>query len=257
MSLLSIASPLTRLNSLPSSGSEFGGCAGRRRSAVPGSRTQSRVVFGTPLPGSSLTDDPQELAVSVEHRDPANKIRILDVGMALRNVYIAVARVRDDVVRLGQRVRWISLNPRSAQRHEHLAIGTELDNNAALLVFTRKLDAFFGCRNASVGHPHVSISVDVDTVWPDEHAAAKAPDLLPGLVEEMNRVCLGSETARGNSWRATVRRPNGLTVPIYGDTVGAAPWPFLQCELCPIADDAIVVGTAIDGLNFVSLGGPA
>src|SRR5262245_32569749 len=167
-----------------------------------------------PWPGSGLTDDPQELAVSVEHRDTADKIRILDIGMALRNVYIAVARVGDNVVRFGQRVRRISLHAGFAQRHQHLAIGTELDDNAALLVFTRKLDAFFGCRNASVGHPDVSISIDVDAVWPHEHAAAKAPDLLPCIVEEMNRVCLGAEAAWGNSWRATVRRPNRLTVPI-------------------------------------------
>src|SRR5262249_892998 len=210
-----------------------------------------------PWPGSSLTDDPQELTVSVEHRDTANKIRILDVGMALRNVYIAVPRVGDDVVRLGQRVRWISLHPRSAQCHEHLAVGTELDNNAALLVFTRKLAAFFGCRNASVGHPHVSISIDVDAVWPDEHAAAKAPDLLPGLVEELDWVCLGAETAWSNSWRAPVRCPNGLAVAVDGYTVGTAPRPLLQRELCPIADGAIGVGAAVDGLNFVSLGGPA
>src|SRR5262245_24029594 len=102
-----------------------------------------------------------------------------------------------------------------------LPIGTELDDNAALFVFTRKLDAFFGCRNASVGHPDVSISIHVDSVWPDEHAAAKAPNLLPGLVEEMNRVCLGAEATRGNSRRATVSRPNGLAVAVDGYTVGA------------------------------------
>src|SRR5262245_53791256 len=48
-----------------------------------------------PWPGSSLTDDPQELTVSVEHRDTANKIRILDVGMVLGDVYIVAARVHD------------------------------------------------------------------------------------------------------------------------------------------------------------------
>ena len=56
-----------------------------------------------------------------------------------------------------------------------------------------RLGAFFGCRNASVGHPHVAVSIDVDAVWPHEHAAAKAPDLFPCLVEEMDRVCLGAE----------------------------------------------------------------
>src|SRR5262249_54234604 len=121
----------------------------------PGGELNRVWCSGPPGPGSTPADGPHELTLSVEHPDTAHKVRILDVGMALRNVYIAVARVRDDVVRLGQRVRWISLHSRSAQRHEHLAIGTELDNNAALLVFTRKLGAFFGCRNASVGHPHV------------------------------------------------------------------------------------------------------
>jgi hypothetical protein len=138
-----------------------------------------------------------------------------------------------------------------------LPFGTELDNNATLLVFTRKLDAFFGCRNASIGHPHVSISIDVDAMWPDKHTAAKAPDLLPSLVEEMDRVCFGAEAARSNSGRAPVRRPNGLAVPVDGYTIGAAPRPLLQRELCPIADDAIGIGAAVDGLNFVGLGGAA
>ena len=48
-----------------------------------------------PWPRSGLTDDPQEFAVPVEHRDTANKIRVFDVGMALRHVNIAVARVRE------------------------------------------------------------------------------------------------------------------------------------------------------------------
>src|SRR4029434_43905 len=99
------------------------------------------------------------------------------------------------------------------------------------------------------------VSIDVDAVRPHEHAAAKAPDLLPCLVEEMDRVCLGAEAARGNPWRATVRRPNGLTVPVDGYTVGPAPRPFLQRELSPIADNTIGVGSAVDGLHYVGRGG--
>src|SRR5258706_3592611 len=72
----------------------------------------------------------------------------------------------------------------------------------------------------------------------------------------MDGVCLGAEAARGSSRRATVRRPNGLAVPVDGDTVGTTPRPFLQRELGPIADDAIGIGSAVDGLNFVGLGGP-
>src|SRR5436305_13172150 len=72
----------------------------------------------------------------------------------------------------------------------------------------------------------------------------------------MDRVCLGAEAARGNSWRATVRRPHGLAVPVDGYTVGTTPRPCLQSELCPSADDAIGVGSAVGGLNFLGLGGP-
>src|SRR5216117_4007935 len=108
---------------------------------------------------------------------------------------------------------------------------------------------------ASVTHTFPSRSTWMPC--PHEHPAAKAPDLLARLVEEMDRVCLGAEAARGNSWRATVRRPNGLAVPVDGYTVGTAPRPFLQRELCPIADDAIGIGSAVDGLNFVGLGGSA
>src|SRR5213594_4130145 len=35
---------------------------------------------------SGLTDDPQELAAAVEHQDTVDKIRVLDVGMALCDV---------------------------------------------------------------------------------------------------------------------------------------------------------------------------
>ena len=103
---------------------------------------------------------------------------ILDVRMAFRHVNVAVARIGDDVGRVGQRVRRISPHARSAQRHQHLAIGTELDDDASLVVFSRKLLELVGGRDARVGHPHVSVSIDMDAVRPHEHAAAKAPDLL-------------------------------------------------------------------------------
>src|SRR5207249_11068363 len=48
-----------------------------------------------PRPRSDLTDDPQELAAAVEHRDTADKVRVLDVRMALRHVNSPVARIRE------------------------------------------------------------------------------------------------------------------------------------------------------------------
>ena len=72
----------------------------------------------------------------------------------------------------------------------------------------------------------------------------------PGAIPGEQRSVVG-EKAVGR-----VQRPNGFAVPVDGYTVGPAPRSFLQRELCPIADDAIGVGSAVDGLNFVGLGGP-
>ena len=126
---------------------------------------------------SGPADDPQELAVTVEHRDAPDEIRIFDIRMALGHVDVAVARVGDDGVRIGQRVRRISPHARRPQRHQHLAFGTELDDDASFLVFARKLPELVGVRHPRVRHPHVSVPIDMDAMRPHEHSAAEAPDL--------------------------------------------------------------------------------
>ena len=175
--------------------------------------------------------------------------------MALGHVHIAVAWIGDDVVGLGQRFGGISFHAGGAQRHQHLAVGTELDDDAAFFFFARKFRALLRAPHARVGHPYVAVAVDVDAVRPHEHARAEAAHFFSALVEEMDRVDLGAETAGGDSRRAAVRRPNRLTVAIDGDAVGAAPRPFLQSELRPIADNSIRVRAAVERLHFVGLRG--
>src|SRR5205809_529587 len=47
-----------------------------------------------------------------------------------------------------------------------------------VLVFSGKLLELVGGRHPRVGHPHVSVAIDMDAMGPHEHSAAKAPDLL-------------------------------------------------------------------------------
>ena len=150
---------------------------------------------------------------------------IRHVGVALGHVDVAVARVGHDVGRIGQGFGRISPHARLPERHQDLAFGTELDDDASLLVFAGKLLELVGARGARVGHPHIAIAIDMDAVRPHEHPAAKAPDLLPRLIEMVDRVRLGAETARGRPRRASVGRPHGLAIPVDGHAVGAAPRP--------------------------------
>ena len=153
---------------------------------------------------------------------------IRHVGVALGHVDVAIARIGHDVGRIGQRVGRISPHARLAQRHQDLAVGAELDDDASLVAFAGKLLELVRARRARVGHPHIAVAIDVDAVRPHEHPAAKAPDLLPRLVEMVDRVRLGAETARRRPRRASVGRPHGLAVAVDGHAVGAAPRPSLD-----------------------------
>ena len=57
--------------------------------------------------GARLADGSKELSVPIEHGDSRDQIRILDVGVALGHVHIAIA-VGDHIGRIGQRVWWIA-----------------------------------------------------------------------------------------------------------------------------------------------------
>ena len=98
MSFLSIASPLTRLNSLYSP--MILPFLGQDLDAVVVAVGDDQPALGVELdrvrrpelarPRSRLADGPEELPVPVEHRDASDEIRVLDVRMTLRDVDVAV-----------------------------------------------------------------------------------------------------------------------------------------------------------------------
>src|SRR6185295_1263114 len=179
-------------------------------------RVELDVVWRAKLSGTGagLADGAQELAVLVEHRDPANELGILDIGVALGDVNIAILWVGHDVVWIGQRLRRIAAHARLAECHQHLAVRTELDDGTALLVLARELLQLIGRRRPRVGHPDIALAIDMDAVRPHEHATAEASDLLPLIVEQMDRVGLGAETAGRDPRRATVGGPYRLAIAI-------------------------------------------
>ena len=106
--------------------------------------------------------------------------------------------------RVGEGFGRISADARLPQRHQDLAFGTELDDHASLLVFAGKFLEVFGGRGPGVGDPHIAVAIDMDAMRPDEQAAAKAADLLPGLIKKVDRVSFCAKAARGCSGRAPV-----------------------------------------------------
>ena len=87
---------------------------------------------------------------------------------------------------------------------------------AALLVFAGKFLEVFGGRGPGVGDPHIAVAIDMDAMRPDEQAAAKAADLLPGLIKKVDRVRFCAEAARGCAGRAPVGGPHGLAIAVDG-----------------------------------------
>ena len=98
--------------------------------------------------------------------------------MALGHVHIAIARVRYDVRGVRQRFGRIAPHAGFTQRHENLAVGAELDDDAPFVLFSGKFLEVICSRGSSVSHPYIAISIDMDAMRPHEHSGAKAPDLL-------------------------------------------------------------------------------
>ena len=90
--------------------------------------------------------------------------------------------VRDDDI--GRRVEVIWSVPRHSrltERHQNVSGRAELDDAVP------SLSSFRRSRGADgVGHPHVRVRVDVNSVRPDEHAAAEALDGIAGFNLELH-----------------------------------------------------------------------
>src|SRR5262245_43975661 len=72
-----------------------------------------------------------------------------------------------------------------AECHQHFPFGTERDHLMPSLVALG--DPVRGDR---VRHPDVAVLVDVKAMRPDEHAAAKTPDDVSVVIEQIDRVRL-------------------------------------------------------------------
>ena len=89
--------------------------------------------------------------------------------MAVADEDVAVRRDQDGGRHI-ERVGAVASHAGLAERHQDLAVLTELEHLVALAVSPRILavGAF------TVGDPDVAVAVDVDPVRPDEHAGAES-----------------------------------------------------------------------------------
>ena len=127
---------------------------------------------------SCFANRPEELSVFVEDRDSSHQIRIGHVRMAFGDIHVTVARIGYHVGGLGQGLRRVTPHAGFPQRHENLALRAELDDNASFILFAGELLEVIRARSSRIGHPYIAVSIDMDAMWPHEHAAAKAADLL-------------------------------------------------------------------------------
>src|SRR5262249_25467088 len=85
----------------------------------------------------------------------------------------------------------ISATAGLAERHQELALGTELEDLMALGRLRQLLGRHRLASSAArrilvalpVGHPHITVFVHMDAVRKDEHPFAKALDQLAGCVK--------------------------------------------------------------------------
>src|SRR5262245_37762772 len=101
------------------------------------------------------------------------RVRLL--AMSVGDEDVAIGRDQD-IGRSIEGVGPIARDAGLAQRHQHLSVGTKLDDRVALAVAA-----------SAVGHPDVAIPVREQAVWPIDHAAAEARHPLAGGVELVDR----------------------------------------------------------------------
>src|SRR5262245_39762215 len=73
----------------------------------------------------------------------------------------------------------------------------------------------------------------------------------------MDRIDLRAKAARCRAGRASIGCPNGSSVAIDSDAVRPSPRPLLECQLRPVANDAVGIRATVDWRELVSLGGAA
>ena len=215
----------------------------------PPLRIPHKRVRGAELARASphFSDGPYEFSILVEHRDASDEIRILDVRVTFCDVHIA-SRSGEHVGRIGQGLRRVSRHAGFPESHKHFSLRAELDDDASLIFFVWKHLELLRRGASCVGHPDISIGVDMNAVRPHEHIAAKTCEPVTGLIELLDRVHFSTDAARCCS--TSIGDPHGLAVAVNGDAVRCAPRPACR-QRSPISNRAIRVRAGVYGLNVV------
>ena len=123
-------------------------------------------------------------------------------------------------------IRTAAGDVRLAERHQHLAVGAELENLVA-----------FAAAAEPVGHPHVALAVDVQTVREQQQAGAEALQQFSGRIEFEDRVevraaarerLAGIDARRRPGFAAALADPDAGAIGIDGDRAGRTPCPALR-----------------------------
>ena len=102
--------------------------------------------------------------------------RVGVAAMAVGNEDVAVRRGHDGRWRI-ELIGTAAGGVRFAERHQDLAVGAELENLVA-----------FAAAAEPVGHPHVALAVDVQTVREQQQAGAEALQQFAGRIEFEDRI---------------------------------------------------------------------
>src|SRR5215831_7312392 len=183
-------------------------------------RAWGHVEFALPL--ARFAPGLDEFSVLRELHDA----RVGLLAMSVGDEDVAFGRDQD-IGRPIEGVGPIARDSGLAQRHQHLSVGTKLDDRVALAVAA-----------SAVGDPDVAIPVREQAVWPIDHAAAEARHPLAGGVELVDR---RESRALAGLCAAAIVDPDAGAISIDVDSDRLPPHPAFG-EFRPILYYAIGVG---------------
>src|SRR5262245_41030299 len=157
---------------------------------------------------SALAPGGDELSGAREFHDAV----VPRLAMTIRDKHIADGRNRN-VARRREMIRTASLLSGRAERHQHLSVRAELDDDLATLVAFRR-----AVRGHGIGDPHVALRVDGEPVRPDEHAAAETLHDLAVRTELQYRIGfrVAALVAEARRILEALAAHNGPDVPAIG-----------------------------------------
>jgi hypothetical protein len=120
-------------------------------------------------------------------------------------------RGHEDIGRPVECVRAFARHARLAERHQHFALRAELEDLLSLAV-----------SSLAVSHPHVAVTVHMETMWNNEHTGAERVHQFAGCVELQQRRHVGAFACVA---AASLERPDAPAVAVGLDSGRAAKLP--------------------------------